>query len=101
MTAGLGLAGLGAAALAEAQPAPFPDYHWCPGQWWDPGWGDNWDGGRCHDDHWFDGEGRDRDHWHNGPYAGEATNTGEAGTATQVTGKAGTPATEITGTEVM
>jgi hypothetical protein len=33
--------------------------------------------------------------------AGEATNTGEAGTATQVTGKAGTPATEITGTEVM
>jgi hypothetical protein len=68
MTAGLGFAGLGAAAVAQAQPAPFPDYHWCPGQWWDPGWGNNWDGGRCHDDHWRDGEGRDRDHWNNGPY---------------------------------
>jgi hypothetical protein len=32
-TAGFGLAGLGAASLAEAQPAgPLPDYHWCPGQ---------------------------------------------------------------------
>jgi hypothetical protein len=30
--------------------------------------GSNGDGGRCHDDHWYDGEGRDRDHWHNGPY---------------------------------
>jgi hypothetical protein len=68
MTAGLGLAGLGAAAIAQAQPAPFPDYHSCPGQFWDPGWGGNWDGGRCHDDHWYDGEGRDRDHWHNGSY---------------------------------
>ncbi|MGO9928691.1 MAG: hypothetical protein ACLPLP_21900 [Mycobacterium sp.] len=68
MAAGLGLAGLGAAAVAQAQPAPFPDYHWCPGQWWDPGWGGNWDGGRCHDDHWFDGEARDQGHWHNGPY---------------------------------
>jgi hypothetical protein len=66
LTAGLGLAGLGAAAVAQAQPAPFPDYHWCPGQWWDPGWGDNWDGGRCHDDHWRNGEYRD--HWHGGPY---------------------------------
>jgi hypothetical protein len=68
MTAGLGLAGLGGAAVAQAQPPPLPDYHWCPGQWWDPGWGDNWDGGRCHDDHWFDGEARDQGHWHNGPY---------------------------------
>src|ERR1700741_1194537 len=67
MSAGLGLAGLGAAAVAEAQPAPFapfPEYHWCPGQWWDPGWGRNWDGGRCHDDHWFDGDPRDQGHWH-------------------------------------
>ena|SRR6516165_1655466 len=68
MTAGLGLAGSGAAAVAQAQPAPFPDYHWCPGQWWNPVWGGNWDGGRCHDDHFYDGEGRDRDHWHNGPW---------------------------------
>ena|ERR1700751_2538428 len=67
ISAGLGLAGLGAAAVAEAQPAPFapfPDYHWCPGQWWDPGWGRNWDFGRCHDDHWFDGDPRDQGHWH-------------------------------------
>jgi len=64
MTAGLGLAGLGAAAIAQAQPAPFPDYHWCPGEGWDPGWGSNWDYGRCHDDHWYDGEARDSGHWH-------------------------------------
>src|ERR1700751_3431149 len=54
MSAGLGLAGLGAAAVAEAQPAPFtpfPEYHWCPGDRWDQGWGNNWDWGRCHDDH--------------------------------------------------
>ena len=68
MSAGLGLAALGAAAAVQAQPAPLPDYHWCPGQWWDPGWGGNWDGGRCHDDHWYDGEYRDQGHWHNGPY---------------------------------
>ena len=43
-TAGLGLAGSGAAGVAEAFPGPFPDYHWCPGQFWDPGWGNNWDG---------------------------------------------------------
>lgn len=47
MTAGLGLAGLGAATVAEAQPGPFPQ--WCPGDFWDPGWGGNWDGGHCHD----------------------------------------------------
>jgi len=64
MTSGLGLAGLGVAAVADAQPAPFPQYHWCPGDRWDPGWGDNWDRGRCHDDHWFDGEPRDQGHWH-------------------------------------
>jgi hypothetical protein len=66
MSAGLGLAGLGAAAVAEAQPAPLPDYHWCPGQFWDPGWGNNWEGGRCHDEHWRDGEARDGAHWHRG-----------------------------------
>jgi hypothetical protein len=47
LIAGLGLAGLGAATNAQAQPGPFPQ--WCPGDFWDPGWGDNWDGGRCHD----------------------------------------------------
>jgi hypothetical protein len=74
MTAGLGLAGLGAAAIAQAQPAPFPDYHWCPGQFWDPGWGGNWDGGRCQGDqqwqggnpgnHWQGGNPGDRDYGH-------------------------------------
>ncbi len=80
VSAGLGLAGLGTAAIAEAQPAPapVPDYHWCPGQWWDPGWGGNWDWGRCHDDHWFDNDPRDQGHWHGygndrdqGPWRGD------------------------------
>lgn len=47
VTAGLGLAGMGAASTAEAQPGPFPN--WCPGEWWDPGWGNNWDWGSCHE----------------------------------------------------
>ena len=65
IASGLGFAGMGAASIAEAQPmAPMPDYHWCPGQWWDPGWGNNFDWGRCHDDFYFDGEPHDRDHWH-------------------------------------
>ena len=71
MTAGLGLASLGAAAVAQALPAPLPDYHWCPGDFWDPGWGFNWDGGRCHDDFYFDGEPHDAGHWHGqGPWRG-------------------------------
>ena len=60
LTTGLGLAGLGAASVAEAYPGPMPDYHWCPGQFWDPGWGNNWDWGRCHDDFYFDGDPHDR-----------------------------------------
>src|SRR5580693_3209659 len=47
LTTALGLAGLGAATDARAQPGPFPQ--WCPGDFWDPGWGDNWDWGDCHD----------------------------------------------------
>ena len=51
--------------------APMPDYHWCPGQFWDPGWGFNWGGDRCHDDGFFDGEPRDGGHWHGqGPWNG-------------------------------
>lgn len=69
MTASLGLGGLGAAAAAQAQPGPFPDYRWCPGQPWNSGWGSNWDRGRCHDDHYYDGEPRDQAHWHGqGPW---------------------------------
>jgi hypothetical protein len=71
-TAGFGLAGLGAASVAEAFPGPagpLPDYHWCPGQFFDPHWGNNWDPGRCHDDSYFDGEPHDAGHWHGpGPW---------------------------------
>ena len=57
--------------------APLPDYHWCPGQFFDPGWGNNWDQGRCHDDGFFDGEPRDGDHWRgNGPWNGGGTGPG-------------------------
>ncbi len=45
--AGLGMAGLGASE-AQVAPGPFPQ-QWCPGEYWDPGWGNNWDWGRCHD----------------------------------------------------
>ena len=41
----------------QAQPGPFAQYHWCPGQFWDPGWGSNWDGNNCHDDHHRDIDG--------------------------------------------
>jgi hypothetical protein len=64
MSAGLGLATLGGAAVTQAQPAPLPDYHWCPGEGWVPGWGPNWDPGRCHDDHWYDGDPREPAYWH-------------------------------------
>ncbi|CPR10570.1 Secreted protein antigen [Mycobacterium bohemicum DSM 44277] len=43
----MGLAGLGVAAEAQAHPGPFPQ--WCPGDYWDPGWGNNWDWNNCHD----------------------------------------------------
>jgi len=50
--------------------APIPTYHWCPGDNWDPGWGNNWDGGNCHDDHHrdIDYNNHDHDYWgDNGP----------------------------------
>ncbi|ORB71363.1 hypothetical protein BST45_03120 [Mycobacterium shinjukuense] len=47
MTAALGPVGLGAATQAPARLTPLPQ--WCPGEFWDPGWGDNWDTGSCHD----------------------------------------------------
>lgn len=68
MAAAAGLVGVGTATVAQAQPAPIPQYHWCPGQFWDPGWGPNWDGGNCHDDHHRDADGYDHSHdWNNGP----------------------------------
>lgn len=65
---GLGLGGLCASTTAQAAPGPVADYHWCPGQRFDPRWGNNWDAGRCHDDHFVDGEARDQGHFHNGPF---------------------------------
>lgn len=49
----LGLAsGTGQAA---PHPAPVNHYHWCPGQQWNPSWGNNWDQNNCHD--WDDDAG--------------------------------------------
>lgn len=60
VSAGLGMAGLGlASGTAQAEPGPVPLYHWCPGDFWDPGWGDNWEGGACHDDFHRDMDGWD------------------------------------------
>ncbi|MFZ3304384.1 MAG: hypothetical protein WBS15_25265, partial [Mycobacterium sp.] len=42
--AALGLAGLGGVTEAHAQPIP----NWCPGDFWDPSWGTNWDWNNCH-----------------------------------------------------
>lgn len=47
LAAGLGLADLATAIEVQAQPGPLPT--WCPGDFWDPGWGNNWDEGGCHD----------------------------------------------------
>jgi hypothetical protein len=64
-TGGLGLAGLGlASGTAQADIGPVPLwYHWCPGDFWDQGWGFNWDWGFCHDDFHrdIDGDNHDRD----------------------------------------
>src|SRR6201997_4475856 len=68
MAVTLGLAGVGAATEAQAQPGPFPQ--WCPGEFWDPGWGDNWDWHSCHD---WRGGGWDRDH---GPRGGDRDHPG-------------------------
>jgi hypothetical protein len=40
-----------AAGTARAAPAPAPAFHhhWCPGDRWDRGWGNNWDWGHCRD----------------------------------------------------
>ena len=53
-----GAAGLGlSAGTAQAEPGNIADYHWCPGQYYDPGWGPNWDRNVCHDDHHRDNDG--------------------------------------------
>lgn len=47
VVAGLGFTGASVASDADAEPGP--PARWCPGEFWDPGWGDNWDWGHCHD----------------------------------------------------
>jgi hypothetical protein len=68
VTAGLGLARVGAATVAWAQVVEFPSYHWCPGDFWHPEWGFNFDWTACHGDHHRDGDG-DGDN-HNNDYWG-------------------------------
>jgi hypothetical protein len=45
-----GLAG-GIGPLARAAPPPAPTNHWCPGDQWNPGWGEvyDWEWNHCHD----------------------------------------------------
>ncbi|SIH92592.1 Secreted protein antigen [Mycobacteroides abscessus subsp. bolletii] len=49
---GIGVAGL-TMPLATAQATPNPQIGpapaWCPGDYWDPVWGNNWDVHGCHD----------------------------------------------------
>jgi hypothetical protein len=56
VAAGLGLAGLGTAAEAQAQPGPIPQ--WCAGPFFDNGFVGIWDRSGCHDI--FRGPGPDR-----------------------------------------
>lgn len=39
-----------------------PRYHWCPGEFWRPEWGFNFDWNACHDDHHRDNDGNDHGH---------------------------------------
>ena len=60
MTGRLGLAGFGLAlGTAQAVVGPVPQYHWCPGDAWQPRWGNNWEGGVCRDDFHRDIDGWD------------------------------------------
>jgi hypothetical protein len=49
---GIAMSALGLTlATAQAQPLPAPTnhHHWCPGDPWNNGWGNNWDWRNCHD----------------------------------------------------
>jgi hypothetical protein len=54
-----------ASGTAQAEPpfGPPPLYHWCPGEFWHPEWGFNFDWTTCHDDFHrdIDGDNHDRD----------------------------------------
>jgi hypothetical protein len=48
--AGLALSAFGlAGGIVQAAPVPLPNYHWCPGDQWNPGWGNNPDPNHCQD----------------------------------------------------
>jgi hypothetical protein len=71
VTGSLGLAGLAiGAGAAQAVVGPAPEYHWCPGDGFDPGWGQNWDPGVCHDDYHRDSDGFDHSRDWGGPPPG-------------------------------
>ena len=54
------MAGLGLSlGTAGAVVGAMPEYHWCPGDNFDPGWGNNWEPNACHDDFHRDGDGGD------------------------------------------
>jgi hypothetical protein len=54
------LAGLGLSlGTAGAVVGAMPEYHWCPGDNFDQGWGNNWEPNACHDDFHRDGDGGD------------------------------------------
>jgi hypothetical protein len=60
-TGALGVAGLAlSTGIAGAVVGGMPDYHWCPGDNFDPGWGNNWEPNACHDDWHRDADGFDR-----------------------------------------
>ncbi|WP_238963610.1 hypothetical protein KN248_002860 [Mycobacterium paraintracellulare] len=51
VSSGLALSALGLAGGPGAQAAPAPTDHWCPGEPWNPAWGNvlDWDWNRCHE----------------------------------------------------
>jgi hypothetical protein len=59
-TGTLGFAGLVlSTGTAGAVVGAMPEYRWCPGENFDPGWGNNWEPNTCHDDFHRDGDGGD------------------------------------------
>ncbi|AYJ06004.1 hypothetical protein [Mycobacterium avium] len=47
----MSVVGLADGPVAAAAPAPAPTGHWCPGDPWNPSWGNvlDWDWHQCHD----------------------------------------------------